>query len=194
MGLLLDAEVWHGPSWRPRLADAGGTRSSTGPRARLTTRPWNPDGPTATYCNRILRAPSSLLPETAMFERFSRSWGLIKASAGVLSKDKELLVFPLLSAVCTLIVAAAFVLPAIGMGALDGLRRGRRHVADGLRARVPVLPGAVLRDLLLQLRAGGRGDDPAGRRRPDPGATACASPAARSCRSSATPPSPRPWA
>ena len=59
-----------------------------------------------------------------MFERFSRSWGLIKASAGVLSKDKELLVFPLLSAVCTLIVAAAFVLPAFGMGALDGLREG----------------------------------------------------------------------
>lgn len=59
-----------------------------------------------------------------MLERFSRSWGLIKASAGVLSKDKELLLFPLLSAVCTLIVAAAFVLPAFGMGALDGLREG----------------------------------------------------------------------
>ena len=59
-----------------------------------------------------------------MFERFSRSWGLIKASAGVLSKDKELLVFPLLSSVCTLIVLAAFLLPAFGMGALDGLREG----------------------------------------------------------------------
>ena len=57
-----------------------------------------------------------------MFERFSRSWGLIKASAGVLAKDKELLVFPLLSAICTLIVAAAFLLPAVGLGALDGLR------------------------------------------------------------------------
>lgn len=59
-----------------------------------------------------------------MFERFSRSWSLVKASAGVLSKDKELLVFPLLSAICTLIVAAAFVLPAFGLGALDGLRDG----------------------------------------------------------------------
>lgn len=58
---------------------------------------------------------------TAVFERLSRSWGLIKASAGVLFRDKELLVFPLLSAVCTLIVVAAFVLPALGMGALDGL-------------------------------------------------------------------------
>ncbi len=56
-----------------------------------------------------------------MFERFSRSWSLIKASAGVLSKDKELLVFPLLSAIATLIVAAAFLLPAFGLGVLDGL-------------------------------------------------------------------------
>lgn len=54
-----------------------------------------------------------------MFERFSRSWSLIKASASVLSKDKELLIFPLLSTVCSLIVAATFVLPAMGMGLLD---------------------------------------------------------------------------
>ena len=64
-----------------------------------------------------------------MFERLSRSWGLIKASAGVLAKDKELLVFPLLSAICTLIVAAAFVLPAFGLGALDGLRDGGNGVS-----------------------------------------------------------------
>lgn len=57
-----------------------------------------------------------------MFERFSRSWGLIKASAGVLVKDKELLVFPLLSSIVTLIVAAAFILPMFGLGALDALR------------------------------------------------------------------------
>ena len=63
-----------------------------------------------------------------MFERFSRSWGLIKASAGVLAKDKELLVFPLLSAICTLIEAAAFLLPAFGLGALDGLREGGMSV------------------------------------------------------------------
>ena len=63
-----------------------------------------------------------------MFERFSRSWGLIKASAGVLAKDKELLVFPLLSAICTLTVAAAFLLPAFGLGALVGLREGGMSV------------------------------------------------------------------
>ena len=59
-----------------------------------------------------------------MFERLSRSWSLINASAGVLAKDKELLVFPFLSAICTLIVGAAFVLPMIGLGALDGIRSG----------------------------------------------------------------------
>ena len=56
-----------------------------------------------------------------MFERLSRSWGLIKASAGVLAKDKELLVFPLLSAACTLLVAAAFLL--LGVVGAGFLRR-----------------------------------------------------------------------
>lgn len=67
-----------------------------------------------------------------MFERFSRSWNLIKASAGVLAKDKELLVFPLLSAIATLIVAAAFLLPALGLGALDGLGEGGAGVSVGI--------------------------------------------------------------
>ncbi len=46
-----------------------------------------------------------------MFERFSRSWELIKASAAVLGKDKELLVFPAVSSVAALIVAASFLVP-----------------------------------------------------------------------------------
>lgn len=58
-----------------------------------------------------------------MFERFARSWSLIKASASVLKQDKELLLFPLLSSIATLLVAAAFILPALGLGALDGLDR-----------------------------------------------------------------------
>jgi len=69
-------------------------------------------------------AAQGQLRHTACAESLSRSWALIKASAGVLAKDKELLVFPLLSAVCTLIVAAAFVLPILGLGALDGLGAG----------------------------------------------------------------------
>ena len=56
-----------------------------------------------------------------MFERFSRSWQLIKASASVLSQDKELLVFPAVSAVSAFIVGACFVLPMIGLGGFDRL-------------------------------------------------------------------------
>lgn len=48
-----------------------------------------------------------------MFETFSRSWALIKASASVLSKDKELLVFPAVSSVATLLVAASFLGPVV---------------------------------------------------------------------------------
>ena len=57
-----------------------------------------------------------------MFEKFSHSWSLVKSSAAVLRSDKELLVFPLLSAVCCIIVAASFFVPAILGGLFAGLR------------------------------------------------------------------------
>ena len=44
-----------------------------------------------------------------MFEKFSRSWSLVKYSAGVLRQDKELLVFPLLSSITAILVALTFV-------------------------------------------------------------------------------------
>lgn len=52
--------------------------------------------------------------EIAMFEKFSRSWELVKASAAVLRSDKELMVFPIVSAIATLVVLATFLVPAIG--------------------------------------------------------------------------------
>lgn len=52
-----------------------------------------------------------------MFAKFSRSWALVKASAAVLRSDSELLVFPLVSSVVALIVAASFLLP---LGLLGG--------------------------------------------------------------------------
>jgi hypothetical protein len=58
-----------------------------------------------------------------MFERLSRSWSLVKASASVLNQDKELLLFPLISTVAVIVVAACFALPILGAGALDGLTR-----------------------------------------------------------------------
>jgi hypothetical protein len=36
-----------------------------------------------------------------MFEKFSRSWELVKASAAVLKLDKELMLFPVLSGAAT---------------------------------------------------------------------------------------------
>ncbi len=60
-----------------------------------------------------------------MFERFSRSWELVKASAAVLREDTELLLFPVISSISTLLVLAAFAIPMFGLGALDGLSHGR---------------------------------------------------------------------
>src|SRR5258708_10360085 len=51
-----------------------------------------------------------------MFDRFSRSWTLVKASASVLKQDKELLLFPLISAAAALLGVACFALPMLGAG------------------------------------------------------------------------------
>jgi hypothetical protein len=48
-----------------------------------------------------------------MFAKFSRSWELVKASAAVLRSDKELLVFPVVSGIATLLVLATFALPVL---------------------------------------------------------------------------------
>jgi hypothetical protein len=46
-----------------------------------------------------------------MAGKFARSWALMKASAEVLRSDKSLLMFPLMSGICTLLVAATFLIP-----------------------------------------------------------------------------------
>jgi hypothetical protein len=46
-----------------------------------------------------------------MFEKFSRSWTLVKASAAVLRSDKELLIFPILSGLAAMLVVATFIVP-----------------------------------------------------------------------------------
>jgi hypothetical protein len=48
-----------------------------------------------------------------MFRRLSNSWELTKASATVLAADKELVVFPIVSFVASLLVTATFVLPIV---------------------------------------------------------------------------------
>ena len=55
-----------------------------------------------------------------MFDRISRSWTLVKASAAVLRSDKELLLFPVISGIATLLVAASFAVPVIGLRLFEG--------------------------------------------------------------------------
>jgi Family of unknown function (DUF6159) len=50
-----------------------------------------------------------------MFEKLSRSWELVKASAAVLRSDKELMLFPVISGVATLLVLATFVIPMFAL-------------------------------------------------------------------------------
>lgn len=64
-----------------------------------------------------------------MFAKFARSWSLVKASAGVLRQDKELLVFPAISVVASLLVMASFVLPLFGLLDFKALQQGEREPA-----------------------------------------------------------------
>jgi len=58
-----------------------------------------------------------------MFEKFSRSWTLVKASASVLRSDSELLVFPLAASIAAVVLVGSFLAPAIGFGWLDQIER-----------------------------------------------------------------------
>ncbi len=55
-----------------------------------------------------------------MFEKFSRSWELVKASAAVLRSDKELMLFPVLSGAATLVVLATFLVPMFALRIFEG--------------------------------------------------------------------------
>lgn len=54
-----------------------------------------------------------------MFQRFSNSWALVKASAGVLRADKELMVFPAISAALSVLVLVTFAVPSVLAGLFD---------------------------------------------------------------------------
>lgn len=66
-----------------------------------------------------------------MFGRFARSWALAKASAAVLRSDRELLLLPVVSGICALIVAAAFLVPAYVAGVI-GEVAGTETGPDGV--------------------------------------------------------------
>jgi hypothetical protein len=51
---------------------------------------------------------------------FSRSWQLIRETWRVLSKDKELIVFPVISGLAVLVIIASFILPLLFSGLFSG--------------------------------------------------------------------------
>jgi hypothetical protein len=51
--------------------------------------------------------------------RLATSWALVKASAAVLASDKELLIFPIVSAIGTLLVTLTFAVPTFLAGIFD---------------------------------------------------------------------------
>lgn len=55
-----------------------------------------------------------------MFDKFSRSWELVKASAAVLRSDKELMLFPVISTIATLVVLATFAIPTFAFRLFEG--------------------------------------------------------------------------
>ncbi len=59
-----------------------------------------------------------------MFATLSNSWALVKASARVLSADKELLIFPVVSAIGALVVTATFAVPMVVADLFDSMLTG----------------------------------------------------------------------
>ncbi len=60
-----------------------------------------------------------------MIEKLTNSWTLFKASLRVLSADKELLIFPIISAIGTMLITATFFLPFILAQGLDTVFLGK---------------------------------------------------------------------
>lgn len=54
-----------------------------------------------------------------MFAAVGRTWELTKQSFAVLRADKELLLFPVMSAIAAVVVSASFLVPLLMSGALQ---------------------------------------------------------------------------
>jgi hypothetical protein len=60
-----------------------------------------------------------------MFARISNSWELVKASWAVLRSDKELIVFPIVSVIGTIIVIISFAIPMFTAGLFEAMAAER---------------------------------------------------------------------
>ena len=56
-----------------------------------------------------------------MFSRISNSWNLVKASWAVLQADKELVIFPIVSGIASIIVIASFAIPMFLAGLFESM-------------------------------------------------------------------------
>ena len=63
-----------------------------------------------------------------MFDKISNSWRLVKASAAVLSADKELMIFPIISAIGTIIVTLTFAFPLFLSGLIENMLGGAGQI------------------------------------------------------------------
>lgn len=59
-----------------------------------------------------------------MFQKFSNSWKLVKASWRVLQADKELMIFPLVAFFASFLVLITFAVPTVLAGVLDSFMTG----------------------------------------------------------------------
>jgi hypothetical protein len=64
-----------------------------------------------------------------MFERISNSFALVRHSWAVLKKDKEILVFPVLSGLSSMAAAASFILPVFLLTSHEGMSRRENRLA-----------------------------------------------------------------
>lgn len=67
-----------------------------------------------------------------MFQRLTNSWELVKESFRVLQADKELMVFPMVSAIGVVLVTLTFMIPMLLAGFFDSVFAGGGQVAGFL--------------------------------------------------------------
>ena len=65
-----------------------------------------------------------------MFRRLSNSWQLVKASWAVLRADKELVVFPIVSGIASIIVIITFAVPMFLAGLFEAMFAGQSGAAS----------------------------------------------------------------
>jgi hypothetical protein len=74
-----------------------------------------------------------------MFTRIGNSWELVKASIAVLRSEKQLIIFPLISMIGTIIVTLTFLFPLLLAHALDRLTTGQWSDSSGFFATIITL-------------------------------------------------------